>query len=214
MKSHLLMIRFCALLFLALQAGCLTTSSENPLAQDKESPAKDIGQRAKTGLIGMEQAIAVTTEDASRRYPTLESFKVSTCERARLWVVIYDGGGPEYYVDKSSGAIVLVQRVPQNVKADGAGGASTTISTVSEAEAVRICNKHFADFLVSQGNSKDHVNEYDAVACELTTTWRVFFEYRAEPGQSLATLPNTNPPNYVVDKESGKILYTTHDIVK
>jgi hypothetical protein len=77
--------------------------------------------------------------------------------------------------------------------------------------AFRLCIiLFFTLHLESYGDTKDHVKDYDAVACELSNAWRVFFEYKMKPGETLATMPNPNPPNYIIEKRTGKIIYTSH----
>lgn len=213
MKIYSQFTQFCAVLSLVLYAACVTSSNNSPPRNDA-LPTQEIVQQTRLEGISKEQAVAIANEAATKSDQTEESFKVTACQRARLWVIIYDGGGPEYYIDKFSGAILLVQKVPQSFKPNAASGVSTGDKVISEAEAVEIAKKHFVDFLEAQGDTKNHVNDYDAVACELANAWRVFFEYRAAPGKSPSTLPNSNPPNYVVDKKSGEILFTTHPIAK
>lgn len=222
MKTYTIVALFCTALFLVLQIGCAVTSSQSPLrAEAPLAPEIEIRKNTKERIgqqtsnqpqISKEEAIAIAEEDAAKNYQSLEPFKVVGCERARLWVVIYDSGGPEYYIDKNSGAILSVWKWPRDLKTSAEYSESSSNKGISKTEAIEIAKKHFTDFLVSYGDAKEHVNEYDAVACELANAWRVFFEYRAAPGQSLATLPNSNPPNYIIDKGTGRIIYTTHQI--
>lgn len=219
MQMYSFITRSCIALFLVLQGACANTSYQKLSAHNGAVPVRKVEEQVsnKEGIrqqIGKDQAIAVANEDATKSYRSLSSFKVVACERARLWVIIYDRGGPEYYIDKISGNILTVQTLPQGVGANAARGEPSSGNGIDSTGAIEIARNHFVDFLVSQGDAKDHVNGYDAVACELENAWRVFFEHRPTPGQNLATLPNSNPPNYLIDKKSGKIVFTTHRIAK
>ena len=214
MKICLPPMRFCAVLLVVLNGACLTTSPKPLRARLEGSPGNEIKRGTNNALISREQAITIANEDAAKHQQPLKLFHATVCERARLWVIIYDEGGPEYYIDKISGAIVSVQQLPQNLNVATADGARVGDQVISEREAVEVAKKHFVDFLVSKGNGEEQVTEYDTVTCELAHSWRVFFEYRALPGESLVTLPNSNPPNYLIDKKSGGILYTTHQMTE
>lgn len=219
MRIHSLVTRSCLAFFLVLQGSCANSSPQKLSERHEALPARNTEQPASDKerieqQISKEKAIAIANEDAAKKSQSLESFKAVPCEQAWLWVIIYDGGGPEYYIDKKSGAILSVWRLSQALNDNAASSESRSGAGIGEIEAIEIAKKHFVDFLVSQGDAKDHVNAYDAVACELANAWRVFFEYRAAPGQNRATLPNSNPPNYVIDKKSGKIMFTTHRIAK
>lgn len=209
MKINSLTFGLCVVFFFALQAGCVTSSSQNPTVRNGTPTAHRIEQpnthRQQTGQqsngkspISKEEAIAIAKEDAVKTYGSLDDSNVVACEQRTLWLVIVDGGGPEYYIDKDSGKVLLAQKLPQSLdNADVANGGTE----INQVEAIAIARK---DFLDSYG---EQVNLFDAVACELSKAWRVFFEFRAAPGQSLATLPNADPPSYVIDKKTGKIIY-------
>ncbi len=216
MESYIFICRALMTCFFALQLACGSNLSQKLSLPHAEAPprvrqpAQNQGQRAQQGRISKEEAIAIASEDASKSYPSIPSLNVVACGRARLWVIIFDRGGPEYYIDRMSGAILYAQTLPINVKAESSEAHSHGIN---EAQAVEIARRHFISVLLSDGDEKEHVNEYDAVPCEMSNAWRVFFEYRAPPNQNYATLPNTNPPNYVIDKTTGKIIFATHRVV-
>lgn len=226
MKTNSLTFRLCVALSLVLYSGCIPPSSRSvPVNSEEVAPPaighqSNIAQRVSNGRrisrngqqISEEEAIAIANEDAAKGSQSLGTFRVCACELARLWIIVYDGGGSEYYIDKESGDILSVQRLPQGDAANAVSGEPSSV--INETEAVEIARRHFADFLASYGDDREHVAEYDVVACELANAWRVFFEYRMKPGESLATMPNTNPPNYVIDKRTGEIIYTTHQLAR
>jgi len=211
MKICLPTIRFFTALFVVINGACLTTSPNNLRARIDGSSANEMKYAVSRELITREQAVTIANVDAARKHPALEFSQTTTCERARLWVIIYDVG-LEYYVDKMSGAIVLVQQLPLDLSGATPRGPQIAERLLSKQQAVEIAKKQFADFLVSENDAEEQVNDYDAVACELSKGWRVFFEDRVLPGKNLATAPNSNPPNYLIDKKTGGILYTTHHI--
>lgn len=212
----------CITLFFALQAGCanssfqsLTTHNKGTASNRAEQSAsrkeQTEGQAVDGQQIGKEEAVAIAKKDAAKTQQSLDAYDVVACEKRTLWVVMFDGGGVEYYVSKESGEVLGSEMLQQSLD-DGAAG--NVGSKIGEAQVIEIAERHFGEFLESYGDSKDHVKDYDAVACELSNAWRVFFEYRMKPGETLATMPNTNPPNYIIEKRTGKIIYTTHQIAR
>lgn len=206
MKTNSLTFKFCAALLFTLQAGCASILSQNPTVRNEAVTASNSEQprqqeqvkRQADGKqpISRAEAIAIA-ESSARTAQVSNTSKVVACERRTLWVVIFDDGGPDYYISKDSGGILLVETLPQGLNNERDGGDKE----VSQMEAIAIAKK---DFLESDGEG---ANLYDAVACELSKTWRVFFEFKAAPAQSLATLPNADPPSYVIDKKTGKVLH-------
>ncbi len=203
MIMNVLILGYCAALFLFLQEGA-NSPSQNFEAHSETAAAaveppnrhkEKIPQRAEA--INKEQAIAIAKKEALKTHQLLNGFDFVACERRSLWLVILDSGGPEYYISKDSGKVLLIEQL-QAVNDDASISGN---KEVSRAEAITIAKK---DFL----HSKDErTNLYDAVACELSKTWRVFFEYRIKPRETLATVPNADPPSYIISKKTGKILH-------
>lgn len=226
MKGYALILVLCVALFLS--TSCSDTPSEivsvrdkAPATQKSEQQTDNIMQHAQKEQqasdeqrISKEEAVAIANKDAAKTRPSLEAFDIVACERARLWVIIYDGGGFEYVLDKDSGKILGVNEAPQ--KLGGTGAASSGVgngTAISKAEAVEIAEEHFRKFLASVNDPVvEQINDYDPVACGLTQAWRVFFDYRTKPGETITTMPHAHPPNYVIDKRTGKIIFTTHPI--
>ncbi len=208
MSINFLIFGLGTVLFFALQAGCADSSSRNLVAHSETVTANKVEQqnsyKGQVKLrtngeqpISKEEAIAIAKEEAAKTYQSLDSFNVVACEQRTLWLVILDGGGPEYYIGKDTGKVLLVERLPQGDDDASVGDSKE----VSQEEAIATAKK---DFLASDGEG---VNLFDPVACELSKTWRVFFEYRMQPGETLATMPNADPPSYVISKTTGKVLH-------
>src|SRR5437870_8175832 len=97
-------------------SGC---KSQTPTigAVDSQSDGSHI---VKIKGINREQAIAIANDDAGKS-KSLAAFHVISCELVRTWLVIFDGGGPEYVIDKTSAKIIRSQNIPQGAD-DGAKG--------------------------------------------------------------------------------------------
>jgi Zn-dependent metalloprotease len=207
MKPNKLVCDFGTALILILQISCSSVRSSEPASQIiKQQPINAQWEEKKKQTsdkkqISKEEAITIANEDAEKSYPSFYTFKVVACDYENMWLVIYDGGGPEYFIDNESGTILWVQKVPQGPDEVGIIAKSeSSDESISEEDAIDVAKK---DFHESNGEE----NLFDPVSCELTHSWRVFFKFKVTPDQSTTALPNTDPPNYVIDKKSGKIIY-------
>jgi uncharacterized membrane protein YkoI len=162
------------------------------------------GSKLKAKGISKEAAVSIANEDALRDYKSLTSFKVLPCEQSLFWRVIYDGGGPEYVIDKASGRIIKKQKLPQGYTENESGNQTNSPEKViSEQEAIRIARKDMHD---TYGDRID-LSQFVDVACEQSKVWRVILDYRLRPGETIQDAPNGNFPKYVIDKKTGKILF-------
>lgn len=236
MKDYLLTLGLGATL---LHAACAKPVSQNLMlrsdvpALQKVDPLIEAGlklsseQRAEDKQpIDRAQAIATASEDAVRNNHPLKGFRITTCEKRFLWVIIFDGGGFEYFVSKRSGEILGVRKVPHAFDdANSVAGSNPNERVgINETEAIAIAKRDFVDLFIKNEAAgrrprkieiaeRDFiatVNEYNPVVCELTHSWRIFFEDELKPGQNPATLPTADAPDYVIDKKTGKIIYRQH----
>ncbi len=69
-------------------------------------------------VITREEAVAIANKEVVKAYGSLDRFKVVACEQEIFWRIIYDGGGPEFVLDKVSGKIIRSQEVPQGPPKD------------------------------------------------------------------------------------------------
>jgi len=155
----------------------------------------------KSETIDQNKAIAISNRAARKTYKRLERFTVVPCEGLVLWRIIYDGGGPEYVIDKRSGKIIKVEHLPQ--------GSSSGGRKLNQEEAIEIAKR---DARAKYGDRED-VDKYDVRACEEAKAWRIVFDFRPPAGTRYdqLILPNGSMPQYVIDKTSGKILYRARD---
>lgn len=150
--------------------------------------------------ISKKRAIAIANKDALTKYRSLKDFKIVPCEQVRFWRVVYDGGGPEYVIDKLTGRIIRRQTIPQGT----AQGSAATTNSIGRRQAIEIAR---ADARANYGPKGEDVNRFAVFSCELSKAWRVMFDLRIEPGDSPMDFPNGAFPKYVIDKSTGNILY-------
>jgi len=151
-----------------------------------------------------DEAVAIANKEVVKVYgSSLDRFKVVACEQEIFWRIIYDGGGPEYLLDKLSGKILRSQEIPQDPREPNQKPKNGA-SVITEAEAIAIA-KHD----MSLQAPHDDLETYAVHACELEKAWRVVIEskIRLEPNQKIPAVPNASTPNYVIDKRTGKILF-------
>lgn len=183
------MLTICVSLILVI-GGCRTQSPAYVEIEKSPSP-----QDTKT-KITKERAVEIAKEDAQQTYDSLEAFNIVTCETARVWLIIFDGGGPEYVISKESGIVLGRKKIPQGPDVNHQAASSSHM--ITEQEAIEIAKRQiYADY----GETMD---EYNVFACELAKAWSVGFEYREVPGE---LLPHSRSPFYVIDKKTGRVIY-------
>jgi hypothetical protein len=187
------------LLVLVLVQGC----GEPKLSVNRIDPQQSGGNSLKLEGISKEAAIAIANEDALKDYKSLAAFKIVACEQSIFWRVIYDGGGPEYVIDKTSGTIIKKQIVPQgSIVTQSTNGADSRARTISQDEAIAAARRDVQETY----DDKIDLDQLVVITCELSNVWRVIFDYRLKPGEKLQDLPHESFPKYVIDKKTGKIL--------
>jgi hypothetical protein len=147
--------------------------------------------------ISRERAIAIARRDAISKYKSVREFNIVPCEQVVFWRVIFDGGGPEYIIDKLSGRIIRKLVLPQ-------GSSARSDSQISRDEAFRIARNAVIRTYASKG---EDVNRFAVFTCELSKAWRVIFDYKMYPGQRPDSFPNAGFPTYVIDKSTRKIIH-------
>jgi hypothetical protein len=190
----------CSLFALILIQGC-NVGEPNINRVDLHPSAE---QALMLQGISKDAAITRANEDALKEYKSLTGFRIIACEQSIFWRVIYDGGGPEYVIDKVSGRIIKKQKLPQGSnESKVATGSDLRAKQVGREEAIAIARN---DAFETYGNKID-IDQFVIRACEQSNVWRVVFDYQLQPGESLQDLPNANFPKYVIDKTTSKILY-------
>lgn len=192
MNIHLLLLTLC------LSVQHQTAFRKSP---SNQCPTTQVSTVRLQGIT-KEQAIVIAQKDARRSYKSLGRFRVVACELSLFWRIIFDGGGPEYVVDKKSGLI----RRRQTIKEDWPDKARTRSSgkdhNITRDEAIDIAR-------IDAGSLPGiDIERFTISACELERVWRVFVEFKlfSESGGIEPVIPHSSAPNYVIDKKSGEIL--------
>jgi Peptidase propeptide and YPEB domain len=176
------------------------TSRQQGIGPVNSQPGEE--QILKIKGISESQAVAIAESDALRTYKSLAAFKVVPCEQVLFWRIIFDNGGPEYLIDKSSGSIIRAQKIPQS--SDGGRELlSQERRPIGKQEAIAIARNEALKVYKDQ----TIVNDFVVIVCEQAKVWRVLLDHRLRPGEGLNSLPNGQFPNYVIDKTSGEVLY-------
>jgi hypothetical protein len=170
----------------------MSIEEAEPLSPDEhlESPSNAQETRAQ---VSREQALEVASLEARKTYDSLQDFNLVACETARMWLIIYDGGGPEYVVSKTSGTILSAKKLPRIIETE-----DHVVALISEQDAINIAKREAEPVL------GDAIDRYAVYACPLAKRWVVSFEYREVPGE---LLPNSRSPFYVIDRRGGKVIY-------
>jgi hypothetical protein len=152
--------------------------------------------------IGKRAAISIAKREALKTGNLPKESKAVTCELALFWRVIFDGGGPEYVIDKANGLVRRVYFIPEDWSGQQKLGAPNSINNVSADRAIEI-----AKATLQADLPNEDVNRYQYYVCELQKVWRVFVEFRiyVDPITHRRVIPNSNPPNFVIVKSTGAI---------
>lgn len=153
--------------------------------------------------IKKEEVIAIAKKHALKGYKSLKRFSVVACELNIFWRVIFDGGGPEYVIDKESGAVRRVQLIAQDWPRQPEAGSPGKVLMISRDEAIQIAKRD------AESVPGIDIERFMILACELQRVWRIFVEPKLylEPGVVHPIIPHSSAPNYVIDKRTGKILF-------
>lgn len=197
MKSQTIV--FCLCLFVQFSG----TAAQQQTAQYSQRRVE------RANRVDQKSAIAIANRAAGKTYKRLERLAIVPCEGIVLWRIIYDGGGPEYVIDKRSGMIIKVEHLPQGSSSNGGKAGSNPGKNMSELEAIEIAKR---DARAEYGDRED-VDKYNVRACEEAKAWRIVFDFKPPIGSrdDQLILPHGSMPQYVIDKASGKILYRARD---
>lgn len=138
-----------------------------------------------------------------------EAKSLILCDGGIAWRVVSLTENKEVWVAKSSGEVFAPPfSISKNVD-DLTRGQQ---SPADKREAIEIAKKHFIDYGRKKFNSDESVilGTFASV-CDLNQYWRIYFlsdELRKiEKPSDIKNLPNDHPPDYIVDKQSGEIIY-------
>jgi hypothetical protein len=175
-------------------------------AAPKPNPSEASGNAALSKEIGKEEAIAIANKAALEMHKSLKDLNVVACEQSVFWAVVYDGDNSEYLIDKASGEIIQVRRVPQGLanRTNEEAGPPEKIQGISEDAAIAIATNGFR---TTYGQEAD--KNIVILPCELAKVWRIVFDVKLHRAseQSTPVIPVGHAPTYVVDKRTGEVLY-------
>lgn len=156
--------------------------------------------------IGKEEAVAVANKAALQTHTSLADFNIVVCEQSLVWAVIYDGDGSEYLIDKTSGRIVQLRRVPQGFATGNRQetGPPKRVDGITEQEAIMIAKD---DFRQTYGQTAD--SNLRLIPCELAKAWRIVFDVRLirNARQDEPIIPDAHAPTYIIEKQTREVLY-------
>jgi hypothetical protein len=147
-------------------------------------------------------AVLIANDDARRRFTPLSRFRIIPCEQFRFWRIIYDGGGPEYVIDKLSGRIIRKQAIPQAPVGKSRKVTPLANTSLRKEQAIKIAK---ADAESKYGSKGEDVSRFGVIACEQNKVWRIIFDLKKQ--SSSLPLSNASYPKYVIDKKTGEIIY-------
>ncbi len=131
------------------------------------------------------------------------------CDDGLSWRVIYTNERKEFYVSKISNKVILPVIKLENNISELAGSEDIIVSA---AKAFDISKKHFIGFSKNKYNATpDIVSGYFPSVCDLGDSWRVYFVpyelNNIRASVDVKKLSNDHPPDYIVDKKTGNIIY-------
>jgi hypothetical protein len=191
-------------IFIFAQGCNVATPTINPV--DTEHGGKNAQMKRKD--ISREEAIAIVERDALKNNRSLSGFNVIPCEQALFWRIIFDRGGLEYVLDKTSGAIRKVQNIPhESVLRNSKASLVRSDKGINMQKAIAIAKKDAGESIPGED-----MERFSVIACELAEVWRIFIEFKYnESDYAPPIIPHSSAPNYVIDKKTGDIIFKERD---
>ena len=208
--------RYFVLAIFALLISCRpqTSTGEKPLLNE-ESNSQDVvvtvfklpdrGINVDFPNISENEILSIADKALNQRNEEMRPKRIVLCETVLFWQVLYEELGIEYGINKQGGQLVgtTIIPLPQISK--------STSKTLSESEALNLAQAETESYLISLG-AADEIGSFHAVACELRYSWRVYYvDNDTWNARDWSNLPNSNPPNYLIDKIGGKFLFRSFD---
>ena len=136
------------------------------------------------------------------------------CDGGLFWEVVYVKDQQEVTVSKTDGKVYRVHSVSQNVFDEGKVSKNSGLPVTAQM-AADIATMHFIEYGHEKFNSdEDILDNYFASVCDLGNAWRVLFILNdirnIRTRKDISKLPYHSPPDYVIDKKHGGIIYFSH----
>ncbi len=141
-----------------------------------------------------------------------ESKSLIPCDAGLSWRVIYLKEMKDVWIAKDNGEIysepiVLEKNVFEPI--------SEVTKAISQQDAIEIAKKHFIKYGKETFNSDETIlyGNFPSV-CDLGDYWRIYFISEdldtIEKPNDIAKLSNSHPPDYLIDKQTGEIIFCNY----
>lgn len=188
-------LSFALVLFIAFTLQCSTFQNKPQAVSSNKEGEKSM---QKNRDINKEMAISIAKERAIKNNVQIQNYNLIACEQARVWLIIFDNKdaqakeiGPEYIIAKA-GWLISENGIPSGVLKSNKIEKSLQLS---KEEAIKIAEKDASQAYKS-------LEDYQVLACELAGAWRIIFDLK-KPLEG-------GGPNYVIDKNTGEIVYKVY----
>jgi len=212
-------IKAIALLLLLISASCIGSCA----GSTSKAPSSVLSPKATTGENAVEkpellarlslllsanpkQALEIGAAELGLSPDKTPSLLL--CDRGLSWRVISLDTHEEVSVSKGKDQVAFPRiSIRRNVFEANPGAGS-----VSRREAVEIAKHHFIEYGRNKFNSDESIMVgYFPSICDLGSQWRVYFLSEELEGitqiSDIVNLSNNHPPDYIIDKNNGQIIY-------
>lgn len=166
-KKH----NFFVLVYCALSVVVATRVDVNVSAQTRDSSKAEV---VTLKGITKQRAILIAEREARRKHLMVSGLRIIPCEQVAFWRIIFDGGGPEFVIDKRSGIVLRVQTIPQSPKNNQATAGSGINKEQAISIAKRDVQRTYAEYRMDPEN-------FAVIVCEENKAWRVIFDFKLDP---------------------------------
>lgn len=201
------------LMFTVLSISGCSTESQNKQT-NKISP---ISVGSNPLVIEVNKAFPITRHAAIGRaakelnLTEKERKNLVACDGGIFFRIIYAPEKREITISRIDGEIIGTTQLVQNVPVEQSI-VDDFVKADSRDVAIKIAKNHFIDYARKTFNADDKIlDEYLPSACDLGDSWRVSFILKdirsIASSTDVAKLPNHSPPDYLIYKNNGKVIY-------
>lgn len=220
LKKIVFFLLFFDLLFVVLSCKNVERNSQVSIANKESQPSEivfatgDFTSRPDI-LAKLNRLFSVKSEDAikfvqdKQKLTDKDAKSLIPCDNGEFWRVINPKTNQEFTIYKGStqapGTVTFLKRnVFESITERNA--------SIDQQDAITLAKKHFIEYGKDKFNSDGHILDmYFPSVCDVGDYWRVMFllyEYEnLERTSDIAKLPNAHPPDYLIDKKNGEIIY-------
>ena len=207
----------CAVcLYLLMMFACFFACSSRTQILNNEGSKKDIPQgmdvkifrlqnrkqHDKLPNISEQELLSIANKTLSQNFSDANPKKVVLCESVLFWHVLYEELGVEFVVSKDRQSISTVKTLPIPPPKE------LSKQPLSESQALEIAKEETKLYYKKIEGDMSELDEFRTIACELENSWRIYFvDKNTWNANDWNNLPNSNSPNYLIDKRDGEILF-------